>query len=63
MKQLSDPPKRIVVEMVGGKKKIDKHIKFFRSWEKKIVSIFCLRSCEEVEVSLGPNEAQSEIYT
>jgi len=33
------------------KKKIDKSIDFLRGGEKKNVSIFCLRSCEEVAVS------------
>ena len=33
------------------KKKIDKSIDFLRGGEKKNVSIFCLRNCEEVAVS------------
>ena len=33
------------------KKKIDKSIDFLRGWEKKMVSIFCLRCCVKVEVS------------
>ena len=45
------------------KKKIDKSIDFLRGWEEKMVSIFCLRRCEEVELSLGPNVAHSDIYT
>ena len=28
-----------------------------------MVSILCLRGCEKVEVSWGPNVAVSEIYT
>ena len=45
------------------KKKIDKSIDFLRGWEEKMVSIFHLRSCGKVELSLGPNVARSEIYT
>ena len=45
------------------KKKIDKSIDFLRGGEKKIVSIFCLRSREKVGLSGGPDEAGSEIYT
>ena len=45
------------------KRKIDKSIDFLKGWEEKIVSIFHLRSYEQVEVSLGPNEAASEIHT
>ena len=45
------------------KKKIDKSIDFLRGWEEKIVSIFRLRRCEKVGLSLGPNGARSEIYT
>ena len=45
------------------KKKIDKSIDFLRGWEEKMVSIFCLRSCGQVELSLGPDKARSEIYT
>ena len=48
---------------VVDKKKIDKSIDFLRGWEEKMVSIFRLRSYEEVGVSLGPNVARSEIYT
>ena len=54
LKQLSDQPERKAVEKVGGsnnKKKIDKSIDFLRGWEKKMVSIFRLRSREKVEVS------------
>ena len=47
----------------GCKKKIDKSIDFLRGWEEKMVSIFRLRSCGKVGVSLGPNVARSEIYT
>ena len=47
----------------GNKKKINKSIDFLRGWEEKRVSIFCLRSCGEVELSPGPNVARSEIYT
>ena len=36
---------------------------FLRGWEKKIVSIFHLRSRAEVEVSWGLNGAGSEIWT
>ena len=38
-------------------------IDFLKGWEEKMVSIFHLRRCGEVEVSLGPNVASSEIYT
>ena len=55
--------------LIGGtqmsnchKKKIDKSIDFLRGGEKKIVSIFHLRHCEEVEVSGGLNKAGFEIY-
>ena len=48
---------------VVDKKKIDKSIDFLRGWEEKRVSIFRLRSCGKVEVSLGPIAARSEIYT
>ena len=48
---------------VVDKKKIDKSIDFLRGWEEKMVSIFCLGRCEQVELSLGPNVARSEIYT
>ena len=44
-------------------KKIDKSIDFLRGLEEKMVSIFRLGSCGKVELSLGPNEAVSEIYT
>ena len=60
------PFKEIIVSSYEGcvdKKKIDKSINFLRGWEKKIVSIFCLRSCEQVGVSLGPNGAGPEIDT
>ena len=50
-------------QLMNNKKKIDKSIDFLRGWEEKMVSIFRLGSCGEVEVSLGPNEARSEIYT
>ena len=53
----------LLIVSVFNKKKIDKSIDFLRGWEEKMVSIFCLRSCEEVEVSLGPNVARIEIYT
>ena len=45
------------------KKKIDKSIHFLRGWEKKMVSIFYLRSRAEVEVSWDLNEAGPEIDT
>ena len=45
------------------KKKIDKSIDVLRGWEKKIVSIFRLRSCEQVGLSGGPNGAGPEIDT
>ena len=37
--------------IISNKKKIDKSINFLRGWEKKIVSIFCLRRCGKVELS------------
>ena len=46
----------------NSKKTIDKSIDFLRGWEEKMVSIFCLRSCEEVDLSLGPNGDWSEIH-
>ena len=46
-----------------SKKKIDKSIDFLRGWEEKRVSIFRLRSCGKVGVSLGPNGAVAEIHT
>ena len=33
---------------LSNKKKIDKSIDFLRGWEKKMVSIFCLRSREKM---------------
>ena len=45
------------------KKKIDKSIDFLRGWEKKSVSIFRLRSREEVVVSWDLNGAGPEIDT
>ena len=45
------------------KKKIDKGFDFLRSGEKKIVSIFYLGRCEQVELSLGPKGDRFEIYT
>ena len=48
---------------LDGKKKIDKGIDFLRGWEKKIVSIFRLRSREEVVVSWDLNGAGPEIDT
>ena len=48
---------------VVDKKKIDKSIDFLRGWEEKMVSIFRLRRCGKLELSLGPNGARSEIYT
>ena len=50
------------LQLGNNKKKIDKSIDFLRGGEKKIF-IFCLGSCGEVELSLGPNGAHSEIYT
>ena len=47
----------------NDKKKIDKSIDFLRGWEKKIVSIFRLGRCGEVEVSWDLNEARPEIDT
>ena len=37
-------------------------VSIFWGWEKKIISIFRLRGCEEVRLSWGFNEAESEIY-
>ena len=48
---------------IGCKKKIDKGINFLRGGEKKMVSIFRLRRCAEVELSWGLNEAGPEIDT
>ena len=44
------------------KKKIDKSIDFLRGWEEKMVSIFCLGSCEKVGLSPGPNGAGYETH-
>ena len=55
-----DDPIRI--RLMISKKKIDNSIDFLRDWEEKIISIFRLRSCGEVGLSLGPNEAVFEIY-
>ena len=62
---LLHPSKSLVPHKLSThyKKKIDKSIDFLRGWEEKMVSIFRLRCYEEVEVSLGPNVARSEIYT
>ena len=49
--------------ILDDEKKINNDINFLRGQKKKIVSIFRLGSCWEVEVSLEPNEAVSEIYT
>ena len=43
-------------------KTIDISIDFLTGWEEKMESIFCLRRCEQVGVSPGPNEAGYETY-
>ena len=53
----------VIRDMYYNKKKIDKSIDFLRGWEKKIVSIFRLRRCGEVEVSWDLNGAGPEIDT
>ena len=53
----------VILIVIVIRKKINKDIDFLRGQEKKIVSIFCLRFCGKVGLSLGPNGARSEIYT